>query len=146
MSLLTESTLGVTEIYGVNQNVRKSVFYQPAIEHSGIESTSNARDRKLHAWKRRILAPAFTDAALASMEQYNLPHIYAQRGGAGTGHWTGVSGGAEDLGGDGVGSVPWDVGCFVDWCEELILNCCGIRGYLGDPCPQPFRDMHATTA
>jgi cytochrome P450 len=68
-------TDNVIEIYGVNQNVRKSVFYQPAIEHSGIESTFNARDRQLHAKKRRILAPAFTEPALATMEDYMQFHI-----------------------------------------------------------------------
>jgi cytochrome P450 len=61
----------------VNKNVAKSRFYQPAIEHSGGESSFNARDRQLHARKRRILAPAFTDHALASMEEYIIPHIQA---------------------------------------------------------------------
>jgi cytochrome P450 len=65
----------IIAIYGVNQNVRKSVFYQPAIEHSGIESTFNARDRQLHAKKRRVLAPAFTEPALATMEDYIQIHI-----------------------------------------------------------------------
>lgn len=72
---MKEITDSDAEIYGVNQNVRKSVFYQPAIEHSGVESTFNARDRALHARKRRILAPAFTDASLSSMEEYILTHI-----------------------------------------------------------------------
>lgn len=63
------------EIYGVNQNVRKSVFYQPAIEHSGMESTFNSRDRQLHARKRRILAPGFTESALSSMEDHIQKHI-----------------------------------------------------------------------
>ncbi|KAF2095118.1 benzoate 4-monooxygenase cytochrome-like protein P450 [Rhizodiscina lignyota] len=65
----------IKEIYGVNKNVRKSQFYQPAIAHAGLENMFNARDRDLHARKRRILAPAFTEASLRSMEQYILPHI-----------------------------------------------------------------------
>ncbi|OAP54848.1 hypothetical protein AYL99_11296 [Fonsecaea erecta] len=75
-NLVTVNDAGaIKEIYGVNQNVIKSVFYQPAIEHSGIESTFNARDRQLHARKRRVLAPAFTDPALATMEDYMQFHI-----------------------------------------------------------------------
>ncbi|KAH8812524.1 cytochrome P450 [Xylogone sp. PMI_703] len=73
--LTINDPVAITDIYGVNQNVRKSIFYQPAIEHSGVESTFNARDRQLHARKRRILAPAFTEASLASMEKYIIPHI-----------------------------------------------------------------------
>jgi len=35
-----------------------------------MESTFNARDRQIHARKRRILAQAFTEAALSSFEEY----------------------------------------------------------------------------
>jgi cytochrome P450 len=66
------------EIYGANQNVQKSIFYQPSMEHGGgLASIFNARDRQLHARKKRILAPAFTEVALSSMEEYILPHIRA---------------------------------------------------------------------
>ncbi|KAJ9611126.1 hypothetical protein H2200_004309 [Cladophialophora chaetospira] len=68
----------IKDIYGVNQNVRKSIFYQPSIDHSGGEkavSSFNVRDRTLHARKRRILGQAFTESALSGMEEYILPHI-----------------------------------------------------------------------
>jgi cytochrome P450 len=35
----------------------------------------NCRDRQLHARKRRILAPAFTEASLKSMEERIVMHI-----------------------------------------------------------------------
>ncbi|OQU97967.1 hypothetical protein CLAIMM_03817 [Cladophialophora immunda] len=65
----------IKDIYGVNQNVRKSVFYEASIAHNGFQNMFSARDREIHARKRRILAPAFTEASLSSMERYILPHI-----------------------------------------------------------------------
>ncbi|OAP56057.1 hypothetical protein AYL99_09236 [Fonsecaea erecta] len=65
----------IKDIYGVNQNVRKSVFYEASIAHNGFQNIFSARDREIHARKRRILAPAFTEANLSSMERYILPHI-----------------------------------------------------------------------
>ncbi|KAH0843876.1 isotrichodermin C-15 hydroxylase [Fonsecaea pedrosoi] len=65
----------IKDIYGVNQNVRKSIFYEASIAHNGFQNMFSSRDREIHARKRRILAPAFTEANLSSMEQYMLPHI-----------------------------------------------------------------------
>jgi cytochrome P450 len=50
-------------------------MYEGSLTTSGHANTFNCRDRGLHARKRRLLAPAFTDAALASMEEYMLKHI-----------------------------------------------------------------------
>lgn len=63
------------DIYGVHKNVAKSRFYQPSIDYSGFENIFNSRDKQVHAQKRRILAPAFTDASLKSMEDIILKHI-----------------------------------------------------------------------
>lgn len=50
-------------------------MYEGPLATSGHANTFNCRDRVLHARKRRLLAPAFTEAALASMEEYVLKHI-----------------------------------------------------------------------
>ncbi|KAL7270771.1 hypothetical protein RUND412_006509 [Rhizina undulata] len=68
---------GLKEIYGVNKNVQKSNFYRAVAGHPSnyTAGTSLTIDKQVHARKRRVLAHAFTDAALRSMEQYVIPTI-----------------------------------------------------------------------
>ncbi|KAL7273449.1 hypothetical protein RUND412_003704 [Rhizina undulata] len=96
---------GLKEIYGVNKNVQKSHFYTAAVGHASnyAANTATEIDKQVHARKRKVLAQAFTDTALRSMEQYVLPtietlcniiaageqSIYFEGGGKGTGKWRG---------------------------------------------------------
>jgi cytochrome P450 len=63
------------EIYQVNANVKKGVFYQAITDRAGSASSFSVIDRKIHARKRRILAPGMTDSTLATMEPKILRHI-----------------------------------------------------------------------
>ncbi|KAH8807633.1 gamma-glutamyltranspeptidase-domain-containing protein [Xylogone sp. PMI_703] len=63
------------DIYGVNKNVQKGFVYRAVTSHAGFASTFSSTDRQIHAKKRRILAPAFTEPSLRDMEDYILPHI-----------------------------------------------------------------------
>ena len=63
------------EIYQVNGNVKKGVFYQAVTDRAGNASSFSVIDRKVHARKRRIIAPSMIDHALAGMEPKILRHI-----------------------------------------------------------------------
>ncbi|KIX92471.1 uncharacterized protein Z520_11791 [Fonsecaea multimorphosa CBS 102226] len=65
----------IKDIYGVNRNVQKGLLYQASAKLTGFPNSFSAVDRQLHAHRRRVLAPAFTDAALLSMEPHILHHI-----------------------------------------------------------------------
>ncbi|KAL7267866.1 hypothetical protein RUND412_009532 [Rhizina undulata] len=96
---------GLKEIYGVNKNVQKSDFYRAAAGHwsNYVTSTVSAIDKQEHARKRKVLAHAFTDTALKSMEQYVMPSVETlcniiatgeqsidfEGGGKGKGKWRG---------------------------------------------------------
>ncbi|KAL7268464.1 hypothetical protein RUND412_008914 [Rhizina undulata] len=75
--LTVNSKEGLKEIYGVNKNVQKAYFYTAAVGHSQnyAVNTASAIDKQAHARKRKVLAHAFTDSALRSMEQYVVPTI-----------------------------------------------------------------------
>ncbi|KAL7267192.1 hypothetical protein RUND412_010233 [Rhizina undulata] len=93
------------EIYGVNKNVQKADFYHALAGHASNYATNTATEinKQVHARKRKVLAHAFTDTALKSMEQYVLPTIETlcnviaageqsidfEGGGKGTGKWRG---------------------------------------------------------
>ncbi|KAL7271928.1 hypothetical protein RUND412_005291 [Rhizina undulata] len=65
-------------IYGVNKNVIKAEGFYGSMAGHGTnyaQNTFNCTDRQVHAAKRKVLAHAFTETALRSMEQYYLPHI-----------------------------------------------------------------------
>ncbi|KAL7268966.1 hypothetical protein RUND412_008386 [Rhizina undulata] len=68
---------GLKEIYGVNKNVQKPHFYVAAVGHPAnyALNTGAETDKQVHARKRKVLAHAFTDSALKSMEQYVVPTI-----------------------------------------------------------------------
>lgn len=72
---LLGSDLRKVEIYGVGSNVQKGHVYRASIAQVGAASTFSSIDKIAHGYKRRILAPAFTEAALAAMEKYVLDHI-----------------------------------------------------------------------
>jgi hypothetical protein len=55
--------------------VQKGILYKASAKLTGFPNSFSAIDRQLHAHRRRILAPAFTDAALLSMEPHILHHI-----------------------------------------------------------------------
>lgn len=59
----------------MNKNVQKGWMYRVVTSHAGFISTFSSTDRQIHARKRRILAPAFTEPSLRNMEEYILPHI-----------------------------------------------------------------------
>ncbi|KAL7270834.1 hypothetical protein RUND412_006443 [Rhizina undulata] len=75
--LSANSKEALKEIYGVNKNVKKSKLYVAAAGHATnyAQNTFNAVDKRIHASKRKVLAPGFTEAALRSMEPYFLPHL-----------------------------------------------------------------------
>ncbi|KAL7268320.1 hypothetical protein RUND412_009059 [Rhizina undulata] len=76
--LSVNSKEGLKEIYGVNKNVKKSEnFYVAFAGHTTnyAQNTFNSHDRNIHATKRKVLAHAFTESALRSMEEYYLPHM-----------------------------------------------------------------------
>lgn len=65
----------VADVYGVNVNVRKGTVYEGSVGRFGHTNTFNCRDRELHARKRRLLAPDFTDSALALMMDHIIKHV-----------------------------------------------------------------------
>ncbi|KAL7271636.1 hypothetical protein RUND412_005591 [Rhizina undulata] len=76
--LSSNSKEALKEIYGVNKNVEKSEeFYRSFAGHQTnyARNTLNVTNKQLHASKRKVLAHAFTETALKSMEPYFLPHI-----------------------------------------------------------------------
>ncbi|KAL7270836.1 hypothetical protein RUND412_006446 [Rhizina undulata] len=75
--LSANSKEALKEIYGVNKNVQKSDFYVAFCGHAAnyIPNTFDSTNRQMHATKRKVLAPAFTEPALRAMETYFLPHI-----------------------------------------------------------------------
>ncbi|KAL7271917.1 hypothetical protein RUND412_005300 [Rhizina undulata] len=75
--VLLNTKEGLKEIYGVNKNVQKAEFYHAVAGYpqNYATSTFSTIDKEIHARKRRVLAHAFTDTALKSMEQYVLPTI-----------------------------------------------------------------------
>jgi hypothetical protein len=55
--------------------VQKGDFYQATTNHAGMVSSFSVIDRKIHAKKRRILAPGMTDRALVARENTVLHHV-----------------------------------------------------------------------
>lgn len=74
-SLSFNTTSALKEIYGFKANVRKSDFYSAFPSTKDAYSTHSSIDRTQHARKRRVLSPAFSDAAMKSMENHILAHI-----------------------------------------------------------------------
>ncbi|KAL7271877.1 hypothetical protein RUND412_005340 [Rhizina undulata] len=76
--LSSNSKEALKEIYGVNKNVQKSEeFYRAFAGHptNYTRNTLNVTNKQIHASRRKVLAHAFTETALKSMEPYFLPEI-----------------------------------------------------------------------
>ncbi|KAK4187659.1 putative cytochrome P450 E-class, group I [Podospora australis] len=72
-SLSVNSNTALKEIYGFRANVRKAEFYDAFVHPA--PNTHNARDRELHARKRRVLSHAFSDGAIKEVERYILANV-----------------------------------------------------------------------
>jgi cytochrome P450 len=53
-----------------NANVKKADWYKLEPAESGAYSVQTVIDKKEHAWRRRVLAPAFSTRALHDQEQF----------------------------------------------------------------------------
>ncbi|KDN63967.1 putative cytochrome P450 [Colletotrichum sublineola] len=72
-SLSFNSAASLKDIYGFRTNVRKSEFYNAFVHPA--PNTHNARDKDVHARKRRVLAHGFSDSAMKEMERYILANV-----------------------------------------------------------------------
>ncbi|KAI5920170.1 isotrichodermin C-15 hydroxylase [Camillea tinctor] len=112
-SVSFNSNAALKDIYGFRANVRKAPFYDAFVHPA--PNTHNARDKTLHARKRRVLAQAFSDSAMKEMERYILANIrtFCQQIGLGASNerkgWT----------------EPKNMS---DWCNYLAMD------ILGDLC------------
>lgn len=115
-SLSFNSATALKDVYGFKANVRKAEFYEAFVHPAA--NTHNCRDRQLHARKRRVMAHAFSDAAIKEMERYILANVrtFCDAVGAGAG-----SRGPEAKG--------WtEAKCMSDWFSWLSMD------ILGDLC------------
>ncbi|MCJ1266174.1 hypothetical protein MMC22_006056 [Lobaria immixta] len=71
-SLSVNSNTALRDIYGFKSNVRKADFYSVFPPTKDTFNTHSSIDKASHARKRRVLAHAFSEAALKSMEKYML--------------------------------------------------------------------------
>ncbi|KAH6876811.1 cytochrome P450 monooxygenase [Thelonectria olida] len=74
-SISVNSRSAMAGIYGVRANVRKADSYAVMSASSRTVNTISSRDKKAHAFKRRILAQVFSDQALKGVEERILGHI-----------------------------------------------------------------------
>ncbi|KAK3896878.1 cytochrome P450-like protein [Staphylotrichum tortipilum] len=72
-SLSANSAAALKDIYGFRANVRKAEFYDAFVHPA--PNTHNARDKDLHARKRRVLSQAFSDGAIKEVERYILGNV-----------------------------------------------------------------------
>lgn len=71
-SLSANSNTALRDIYGFKSNVRKADFYSVFPPTKDTFNTHSSIDKASHARKRRVLAHAFSETALKSMEKYML--------------------------------------------------------------------------
>ena len=64
-----------SEIYGHGKNVQKSPFYSVMPPYPNAFDTHNIINKAQHSRKRRVMAQAFSDAALRGMEKHVLNHV-----------------------------------------------------------------------
>ncbi|KAI1499097.1 isotrichodermin C-15 hydroxylase [Biscogniauxia marginata] len=72
-SVSFNTNAALKDIYGFKANVRKAPFYDAFVHPA--PNTHNARDKALHARKRRVLSQGFSDAAMKEMERYILANV-----------------------------------------------------------------------
>lgn len=112
-SVSFNTNTALKEIYGFKSNVRKAEFYDAFVHPA--PNTHNARDKQLHARKRRVLSHGFSDGAMKEMERYVLANVrtFCEQVGLGASNeskgWT----------------VPKNM---ADWCNYLAMD------ILGDLC------------
>ncbi|KAH6654714.1 isotrichodermin C-15 hydroxylase [Truncatella angustata] len=112
-SVSFDSGEALRDIYGFRSNVRKAEFYDAFVHPA--PNTHNARDKHLHARKRRVLSQAFSDGAIKEMERYVLANVrtFCEQVGLGASE-------------EGKG---WTVAKnMADWCNYLAMD------ILGDLC------------
>jgi len=124
-SISFKSATALRDIYGARgANVGKSEFYNAFMNPA--PNTHNAREKNMHARKRRVLAHGFSDTAIRSMERFVLANvdIFCWR--------MGMRGGANDGGRQRItdnDTKGWsDVKCMTDWFSYLAFD------ILGDLC------------
>jgi len=113
-SVSINSNTALKDIYGFKANVRKAEFYDAFVHPAA--NTHNARNKDLHARKRRVLSHAFSDGAIKEVERYILANIRTFCDSIG------------DLGrsaGEKGWSAPKNM---ADWCNWLAMD------ILGDLC------------
>ncbi|KAL3426494.1 cytochrome p450 [Phlyctema vagabunda] len=64
--LIFNTTQACKDIYGHNKNMQKSASYLAMVHNT--PSTFTLRNKKEHAWKKRILSQKFSDSAIRSYE------------------------------------------------------------------------------
>ncbi|KAK9781653.1 hypothetical protein SCAR479_01524 [Seiridium cardinale] len=72
-SVSFNSNTALKDIYGFKSNVRKAEFYDAFVHPA--PNTHNARDKTIHARKRRVLSHGFSDGAMKEMERYILANV-----------------------------------------------------------------------
>lgn len=112
-SLSFNSNTALKEIYGFKSNVRKAEFYDAFVHPA--PNTHNARDKALHARKRRVLSHGFSDSAMKQMERYILANVRSFCDQIGTG-----------ASNEQKGWTP--AKNMADWCNYLAMD------ILGDLC------------
>ncbi|KAK1991624.1 cytochrome P450 [Colletotrichum falcatum] len=109
-SLSFNSAASLKDIYGFRTNVRKAEFYDAFVHPA--PNTHNARDKDVHARKRRVLAHGFSDSAMKEMERYILANVRCFTAEIGRG-----------AGADAKGwSAPKNM---ADWCNYLAMDILG---------------------
>lgn len=99
--------------------MRKAQFYDAFVHPA--PNTHNARDRDLHARKRRVLAHGFSDSAIKEMERYVLANVRT--------FCEAIGGPEGDVGGGMAEKKGWSgVKNMSDWCNYLAMD------ILGDLC------------
>ncbi|GKT50620.1 cytochrome P450 monooxygenase apf7 [Colletotrichum spaethianum] len=109
-SLSFNSSTSLKEIYGFRSNVRKAEFYNAFVHPA--PNTHNARDKDVHARKRRVLAHGFSDSAMKEMERYIIANVRSFTTEIGRGA------GPETKG----WSTPKNM---ADWCNYLAMDILG---------------------
>ncbi|MCJ1251964.1 hypothetical protein MMC30_009202 [Trapelia coarctata] len=66
------SNTALKDIYGYKANIGKSHIYQVSSDFLHETNTVTARDKNVHARKRRVLSQALSDSAMRSMEDHIL--------------------------------------------------------------------------
>ncbi|KAI3558597.1 cytochrome P450 [Colletotrichum abscissum] len=109
-SVSFNSATALKEIYGFRSNVGKAEFYNAFVHPA--PNTHNARDKDVHARKRRVLAHGFSDSAMKEMERYIIGNVRSFTAEIGRGA------SAETKG----WSTPKNM---TDWCNYLAMDILG---------------------